>query len=276
MKSCQTLTLLALTLAGCSQAPAPTPPPQPRQALHVCNWHYIPKDHFAADLKSVGGGPLSDEDLNAQYCEFLAEVEAVQVEQVAEMRKLIHEHNLKHVWLEGLTESRMPDFKELIKQTKAFEKENLPKVNAELSKVRELLANLESDSPQAAEAREVQSRLVALVQEQRERRLRIGPAGLLYMAGEIERVMPLEDETAFSKANPVTREGTVVFDEVANAERDAAIARRIIDAKEPVSVIVLGGGHKLDGDLWQLSKGTVYCKRVELPKYKRLMEKYDQ
>lgn len=275
MRSCRILAFLAILFAGCSQVPAPTPPPLPRQALHVCNWHYVPKDHFAADLKS-GEGQLSDEDLDAQYSEFLAEVEAVQAEQVAELRKLIREHNLKHVWLEGLTESRMQDFEELVRQAKAIENENLPKVHAELSKVHELLANLESDSPEAAEAREVEGRLVALAQEQRERRLRLGAAGLLYMTGEIERIVPLEDETAFAKANPVTSEVTVAFDDTANAERDAAIAQRIIDANEPVSLIVLGGGHRLDGDLSQLSKGTVNCQRIELPEYKRLMEKYDQ
>ena len=200
----------------------------------------------------------------------------MQLEQIDELRKLIREHDLKHIWLEGLTESRMPDFEELIKQTRAIETESLPKVNAELSKVRELLATFESGSSEAGEAREVEARLVALVQEQRERQLRIGAAGLLYMNGELERIMPLEDEAAFAKANPVTSEGTVVFDDAANVEREGAIAKRIINAKEPISLIVLGGGHHLDGDLWQLSKGTVYCRRIELPEWKRLKEKHGQ
>ena len=274
MNSCRILAFLAIALAGCRQATIS--PPVPRQALHVCNWHYVPKDHFAADLKSVTDDQLSQEDMDAHYSEFLDEVEAVQREQIDELRKLIREHSLKHIWLEGLTESRMPDFEELIKQTKAIENESLPKVNAELSKARELLATFESGSAEAAEAREVEARLVALVQEQRERRLRIGAAGLLYMNGELERIMPLEDETAFAKANPVTSGGTVVFDDAANDSRQDAIARRIIDAHEPVSLIVLGGGHKIDGDLWQLSTGKVYCRRIELPHYKQLMEKHGQ
>ena len=86
MNSCRILASLAILFAGCQKTA--TPPPLPRQALHVCNWHYVPKDHFAADLKSAGDGQLSAEDLDAQYSEFLAEVEAVQAEQVAELRKL--------------------------------------------------------------------------------------------------------------------------------------------------------------------------------------------
>ncbi|WP_145096467.1 hypothetical protein [Anatilimnocola aggregata] len=168
----------------------------------------------------------------------------------------------------------MSDFEELIKQTKAIENENLPEANAELSKVRELLATLESDSPEAAAAREVEARLVALVQEQRERRLRIGAAGLLYMKGELERIMPLEDEAAFAKANPVTSEGKVVFDDAANDERQDAIAKRIIDAREPVSLIVLGGGHQLSDNFKRSSRTNVQYERIELPAWKTLMEQY--
>lgn len=274
MNSCRILAFLAIALAGCRQAT--TPPATPRQALHVCNWHYVSKEDFAADIQSAIDAQITEQELDAQFAEFLDEVEAVQLEQIDELRKLIREHSLKHVWLEGLSESRMSDFQELVRQTKAIENENLPKANAELSKVRELLATFESGSPEAGEAREVEARLVALVQEQRERRLRIGAAGLLYMKGELERIMPLEDEAAFAKANPVTSEGTVVFDDAANDARQDAIAKRIIDAHEQVSLIVLGGGHKLDENLWRLSKGTVYCQRIELPTWKMLMEKHGQ
>lgn len=279
MNSCRIITLLVATLAGCSQAPKSPPASLPRQALHVCNWHYIPKDHFAADLKTASGNQLTQEDLEAQYNEFLDEVEAFQREQIKELRELIKEHGLKHIWLEGLTDSRMPEYEELIKQTRAIEAESLPKALEELSKVRGLIAAFEADgqnSPELTDARAIESKLTTLMHEQRERRLRLGAPGLLYMSGEIAEIKPLEDDAAFAKANPVTSDGTVVFDEAASDERDEAIAQRIIDAQEPISLIVLGGGHKLDRNLWQLSDGKVYCQRIELPEFKRLMEKHGQ
>jgi hypothetical protein len=39
---------------------------------------------------------------------------------------------------------------------------------------------------------------------------------MLYLNGEVERIMPLEDESAFTKANPVTSERTIVFEEAPN------------------------------------------------------------
>lgn len=271
MYSCRIITLLAITLLGCSHA---TPPTVPSKVLHVCNWHYVSKDGFAADLRSANDAKLTDQELDAQYAMFLDEVEAVQREQVEELRKLIREHGLKHIWLEGLTESRMLNFEKLINKMKSVEAKSIPRIQGELNKVTELIASLDTGSPDLAEAKKAEAKLVALIQDQRERRLRIGAAGLLYMNGELERIMPLDDDAAFANANPVTPEGTVVFDVSANEDREDAVARRLRDAKERVSVIVLGGGHQLSDNFERNSRGYVQHERIELPAWKTLMEQY--
>lgn len=271
MNSCRIITLLAISLVGCRQATPPTPA---GKVLHVCNWHFVPKEHFVADLRSANDVRFTEQELAAQYAVFLDEVEAVQREQVEELRKLIREHGLKHVWLEGLTESRMLNFEELINKMKSVEAKSIPRIQGELNKVTELIASLDTGSPDLAEAKKAEAKLVALLQLQRERRLRIGAAGLLYMNGELEHVMPLDDDVTFAKANPVTPGGTVVFDVSANEDREDAVARRLRDAKEQVAVIVLGGGHQLSDNFRRSSRANVQYERIELPAWKTLMEQY--
>lgn len=69
----------------------PDPESQARRALrrviHVCDWHYVAKDVFAADLRS--GGTYSDENIEEIYAAHLDDVEAVQADQVEHLRSLI-------------------------------------------------------------------------------------------------------------------------------------------------------------------------------------------
>jgi hypothetical protein len=45
-----------IAVAGCNDAPSV------RQVIHLCDWHYVPKVHFAADLRS--DGEYSDEAID--------------------------------------------------------------------------------------------------------------------------------------------------------------------------------------------------------------------
>ena len=55
-----------------------------RQILHILDWHYLPKDEFAADIRTKAEKAqesLTDADIDREWDSFLGEVEAVQAEQ---------------------------------------------------------------------------------------------------------------------------------------------------------------------------------------------------
>lgn len=83
-----------------------------RKVIHVCDWHHLPKDVFAADLQ-LTADYIADE-LDRHYEQHLADVEAVQAEQIEQLRALIRQHGLKRPWVEGLTEDDMPAFRALV------------------------------------------------------------------------------------------------------------------------------------------------------------------
>ncbi len=51
--------------------------------IHLRDWHFIPRELFALDMKEVHGRDLADKEIDRLYQEFLLEVELVQIEQLA-------------------------------------------------------------------------------------------------------------------------------------------------------------------------------------------------
>lgn len=62
--------------------------------IHLRDWHYVPRDLYALDLRASARG-LTDDEIDRRYREFLLEVELVQLEQMALLRCLIRHHGLK-------------------------------------------------------------------------------------------------------------------------------------------------------------------------------------
>src|SRR5262245_39942469 len=59
-------------------------PPNPtHRIIQLRDWHYVPPDLFAVEVRQVTGKPLSDDEVDALYREALLEIELVQVEQTA-------------------------------------------------------------------------------------------------------------------------------------------------------------------------------------------------
>lgn len=115
----------ALLVAGCYGAV--TQPPATK-VIQVCDWHYVPKDLFAADMRSTPGKSYNDEEIDQLYAAHLDDVEAVQQEQIKFLRELIRQHNLFDVWVEGLTLKKKPGFLDLVDQTKAVEQDQIPQL----------------------------------------------------------------------------------------------------------------------------------------------------
>ena len=68
----------------------------------------------------------------------------------------------------------------------------------------------------------------------------MGAAGRLLISGEIEEVLPMEDDELLDAANPITSEGQVQFDEKKVQARRDAIVQNVLKAG-PFGLMILGG-----------------------------------
>jgi hypothetical protein len=187
--------------------------------IHVANWHFVPRDAFAADLRDQDD-TISDDKIDRLYAEFLDEVEAVQQEQMALLRALVRRYSLAVIHYEGFTEGSA-DFKRLVAAVRGFD-EIKPKGDTPVERL--------------------------LLEQHRHDLLQIGAPGRLMLADEFEEVLPIEDDEVLEAANPVGSDGTVQFDPEVNERREDAIVRNLLSAG-PVAVVVLGGGHDLSDNV---------------------------
>ena len=128
------LSFLLAFLAGCSN---PYPPPfinpasleglhvvhsvevtpakskRTRQIIHIENWHFVDRAAFIADLDTEAGKPLTEEQIEFEWAAFLDDVEAVQTDQQKLIQELVKSHGVKSVYLEGLTDADMDEYRKL-------------------------------------------------------------------------------------------------------------------------------------------------------------------
>lgn len=78
--------------------------------VHLRDWHFVPRNLYAIDVRNASNRPLSEEAIDRLYEAFLLEVEAVQLEQMALLRCLIQHHGLRRILCEGLTDKDLPSY----------------------------------------------------------------------------------------------------------------------------------------------------------------------
>jgi hypothetical protein len=154
-----------------------------RRIVHIRDWHLVPRDQFALDLRSRQPS-LSDAAIDREYERHVAEVEAVQLEQEAVLRCLAQHHGLGRVRVEGLTREEMEEG-----------------ITLRLA----LLAARENG-----------------VYEWQKFRLESGAACLLASKGVLD-VLPLEDEKALEQANPTRTGRYAPDPEAINRRRRAIV-----------------------------------------------------
>jgi len=91
-------------------SPAP-PGPVRHRIVRLADWHFLPRDLFAADIRDQADEPVPDAEIDRLYAAFLSEVEAIQVEQKGILRCLIEHHGLRNVFQEGLSRRDMPVYR---------------------------------------------------------------------------------------------------------------------------------------------------------------------
>ena len=181
--------------------------------VHLRDWHSVPKEHFAIDMKQAHARELATEEIDRLHQELLLEVELVQIEQMVALRCLIKPHGLKKVFSEGFSPEELTTYREKIAVLRGMENEQIPQLRTQLEETRKLVEGATGDKKEKAEA--IQSQLVTMLDEHKHRLLEMGAAGRLLISGELEDVLPLEDADAMQKAKPISPSGGV---EVRSAE----------------------------------------------------------
>ena len=92
-----------------------------RQIVQICDWHFVPRDAFAADLRSQDA-TVTDEGIDEAYRKLLAEVETVQAEQRKLLTYLIDRYEVQAIYVEGLTDRDMPIFEAIARTLRKVDK----------------------------------------------------------------------------------------------------------------------------------------------------------
>lgn len=103
--------------------------------VHLRDWHFVPRDLYAIDMKSAAGRELSDADIDRLHRELLLEAEAVQLEQMALLRCLAKHHGLRRIYCEGLTSKDLPSYKEKVAVPRDMENTQISELRKQLRRV---------------------------------------------------------------------------------------------------------------------------------------------
>lgn len=213
-------------------------PPSPiATIIHVRDWHFVPFDQFAADMEDASKRKLTERELADLWKDYLDLVEKVQIEQMEVLRMLA----VRQVFSEGLFAEAMPGFMVKIDLLREHEAE-MPTLRQQLSELETILAIATGDRRTKAE--KIRREIQTLVDTHRMMLLEIGTPGRLLLAGDIDRILPLEDEQLLQDANPI-KGGKIAFDSAKVRARRDAMIRNLRVGPEP-AVVILGGSHILE------------------------------
>jgi len=220
--------------------------------IHLRDWHFVPRDLYAVDLRQAVGRKLSPEEIDRLHQELRLEVEIVQSEQLAILRCLIKHHGLKRLYAEGLTAEGLPVYQEKIAVLRDMEREQIPSLRKQLAEVQELIRGMEqagrANTERHEAAKEIERKIQTMLGEHKNRLVEMGAAGRLLIAGEIDEVLPLDDANLLDAANPVRPDGSVQPDPERVRTREDAQVKAIL-RRGGVAVIVLGGAHDLSASV---------------------------
>lgn len=222
-----------------------------RRIIHVRDWHYVPRDLYALDLRQAAGRQLDDREVDDRFQELIREVDAVQRDQEQILTALSRRHGQRRVLAEGLTPEGETNYRDVLSVFKATEDR--------IASLRESAAGLD---PRPAE---INQQIEIMARDLREKSLEYGAGGRLAGRGVIE-VLPLDDADLLEGAKPIRPDGTVRFDpDRVEARHDGQVRRAL--AAGPVAVLVLGGAHDLSASVRRLGDGTTEYIRLTPKRY---------
>ncbi len=239
--------------------------------VHLRDWHFVPKDLYAIDLKAAHGRQLSDEEIDQLHRELLLECEIVQLEQMALLRCLIKYHGLKRIYCEGLTPSDLPDYNMRIDVLRKMVKEQVPQLEKQLADVRDLLKGMKPESERYQNAKKIEAEITGMLDQHKAQLLEVGAPGRLLVAGEIEEVLPLDDTVTLDQAKPITPDGKMKLDPMKLTARHDAQVKAVLE-KSGFGLIVLGGSHDVSDSVRRLGAGKCEYLRITTKRFKEFSE----
>jgi hypothetical protein len=240
-----------------------------RRLIHLCDFHFVPKDWYAIDTREAKGKSLSDVDVDLLYQEFLLKIELVQLEQMAVLRCLIKHHGLKQVYKEGLTPEQVIGFKDRIAALRdaAPRQAELKQQHKEAQDfVKKLADDGKADTDFYAKGKGIEKELAGMLEKHQLDMLDIGAAGRLMVLRELEVALPLDDEQMLEAAKPAMIDGMITLNAAKVAQREEAMVH-LAFAKDKVAVVVLGGEHNLQHAIQQVAGPSCEYVRVTVPAF---------
>ena len=226
--------------------------------VHLRDWHFITRDAFGIDARNTSENELTEEEISHHYGHFLLQVDAIQTEQLAILRRLIKDHGLKRIFVEGLSADEMPNYLERVAIFRDLEQNQIPKLRKQL------------DEARALKAKDIEQQAMEMLDEQGVRLLHIGAAGRLLVAGEIDEVLPLEDSVLHEQADPITGNKINFNMDKVKAREDAQV-KAVLD-KGPFGLVILGGSHDLSDSVRRLTQGRCEYIQVTTKRFKEFGE----
>lgn len=218
---------------------------EPDTIIHMLDTHYVAPGAFTADLKDQDS-EISQEEIDKAYSRFLRSVESTQQNQMRSLRRLIKEHKLKAVYVEGVSEKNHKGVLRFIQTLREYE----------------------AGKPEPPE-----SAIDKLIAAQNKIDLmELGAAGRLVVSGELQTILPAENSRAFEAANPLLVNGAIEFDKYADERREDEIVRNLMKS-DGLAVIVLGGNHDLSDNLKRWRSHCRYKRVIAGPKRQPETEK---
>jgi hypothetical protein len=209
-------------VAGVEVVPASGKPA--RRLIHLRDFHYVPRDLFALELR--GQGTITEEEMDLRYQEHLLEVELVQLEHLALLRCLARRHGLRRVFVEGITPEGVNNFREMVAALKKVDTD----LNEQLQEVQRLLQGAKDGSERHAKAKAIEGEVLALLDRFRLDVLPLGTAGRLLMSGDVEEVLPLDDAKLLDEAKPIDPAGRFHLDPAKLSARHDGQVKAVLKA----------------------------------------------
>lgn len=129
-----------------------------------------------------------------------------------------------------------------------MEEKQITELRKELADVRDLLKGMEPKTERHDQAKEIEGEITGMLDQHKAQLLEHGAPGRLLIAGEIEEVLPLDDDDLLDRAKPVTPEGKLRFDMEKMMARHDAQVKAVLE-KGLFRLIVLGGSHDLSDNV---------------------------
>ena len=170
--------------------------------------------------------------------------------------------------LERLSDSDTDAYLETISVLRAMERDERPRIHRHLNQARKL--QTAATTEELEQLKDVELRLVKLLEGHKQRLLQMGAARRLLISAELEAVLPLEEATALANAKPISRERVLKFNQEKIEVRHGAQVR-VAWKEGTVAAIFLGAAHDLTASV-KLSRADYEYRRVTAKPVKELAD----